>query len=77
LNEVAFNFNGNDLNIQDVGLWKKPSGYNVQSLFNVNAARRGPFLRFPKSGMELRLYQRRYYAIEFIVAKLRKSDTAV
>jgi len=42
LNEMAFNVNGNDLNIQDVGLWKKPSGYDVKSLFNANTAGKLP-----------------------------------
>jgi hypothetical protein len=36
LNEAAFNFNGNDLNITDFGLWQKPSGYNVSSFFQAN-----------------------------------------
>jgi hypothetical protein len=42
LNEAAFNLNGNDLNIQDVGLWKQPSGYSVKSLFNANTADKLP-----------------------------------
>jgi hypothetical protein len=33
LNEAAFNYNGNDLNITDFGVWKKPSGYTVPNLF--------------------------------------------
>ena len=33
LNEASFNYNGNDLNITDFGLWQKPSGYNVPNLF--------------------------------------------
>ena len=33
LNEAAFNYNGNDLNITDFGLWQKPTGYNVPNLF--------------------------------------------
>jgi Carboxypeptidase regulatory-like domain len=36
LNEAAFNFNGNDLNINDVGLYQKPSGYTVKNFFNAN-----------------------------------------
>jgi hypothetical protein len=36
LNEAAFNLNGNNLDIQDVGLWQKPSGYNVKTFFNAN-----------------------------------------
>src|ERR1017187_2381533 len=42
LNEAAFNLNGNDLDITDQGLWKKPSGYNVKSFFNANAANKLP-----------------------------------
>jgi Carboxypeptidase regulatory-like domain len=33
LNEMSFNYNGNDLNITDFGLWQKPSGYTVPNLF--------------------------------------------
>ena len=33
LNEAAFNYNGNDLNITDFGLWQKPTGYTVPNLF--------------------------------------------
>ena len=33
MNEAAFNYNGNDLDISDFGLWKKPSGYTVPNLF--------------------------------------------
>jgi hypothetical protein len=33
LNEVAFNFNGNDLNITAIGLYQKPSGYTVPNIF--------------------------------------------
>jgi len=33
LNEASFNYNGNDLNITDFGLWQKPSGYTVPNLF--------------------------------------------
>ena len=36
LNEAAFNFNGNDLNITDVGLYQKPSGYTVPNFFQAN-----------------------------------------
>lgn len=36
LNEAAFNFNGNNLNITDVGLYQKPSGYTVQNFFQAN-----------------------------------------
>jgi hypothetical protein len=33
LNEASFNYNGNDINISDFGVWKKPSGYTVPNLF--------------------------------------------
>ncbi len=36
LNEAAFNFNGNDLDINDVGLYQKPSGYTVPNFFTAN-----------------------------------------
>jgi hypothetical protein len=36
LNEAAFNFNGNDLNITDFGLYQKPSGYTVPNFFQAN-----------------------------------------
>lgn len=42
LNEAAFNFNGNDIDINDVGLWQKPSGYTVKNFFNANTANKLP-----------------------------------
>ena len=36
LNEAAFNYNGNDLNITDFGLYQKPTGYNVPNFFQAN-----------------------------------------
>jgi hypothetical protein len=33
LNEVAFNHNGNNMDINPVGLYEKPSGYDVQQFF--------------------------------------------
>jgi hypothetical protein len=36
LNEAAFNFNGNNLDINDVGLYQKPSGYTVPNFFQAN-----------------------------------------
>ena len=42
LNEAAFNLNGNNLDITDMGLWQKPSGYNVKSFFSANAANKLP-----------------------------------
>jgi hypothetical protein len=42
LNEAAFNFNGNNIDINDVGLFKKPSGYNVKNFFNANVDNKLP-----------------------------------
>jgi hypothetical protein len=36
LNEAAFNFNGNNLDIQASGLYQKPSGYTVKNFFQSN-----------------------------------------
>jgi len=36
LNEASFNYNGNNLDIQDVGLFQKPSGYTVPNFFQAN-----------------------------------------
>jgi hypothetical protein len=36
LNEAAYNYNGNDLNITDYGLYQKPSGYTVPNFFQAN-----------------------------------------
>ncbi len=36
LNEASFNFNGNNLDINDVGLYQKPSGYTVPNFFTAN-----------------------------------------
>lgn len=33
LNEVAYTFNGNDITIENTGLWKTPTGYNTTPLF--------------------------------------------
>jgi hypothetical protein len=42
LNEAAFNFNGNNLNINDVGLYQKPSGYTVPNFFQANKGNKLP-----------------------------------
>jgi hypothetical protein len=42
LNEAAFNFNGNNLDINDVGLYQKPSGYAVKNFFNANVDNKLP-----------------------------------
>jgi hypothetical protein len=36
LNEASFNLNGNNLVINDVGLYQKPSGYTVNNFFSAN-----------------------------------------
>ena len=36
LNEAAFNYNGNDLNITDFGVYQKPTGYTVPNFFQAN-----------------------------------------
>ena len=36
LNEAAFNFNGNNLDISAIGLYQKPSGYTVKNFFQAN-----------------------------------------
>ena len=36
LNEASFNYNGNNLDINDVGLYQKPSGYSVPNFFKAN-----------------------------------------
>jgi hypothetical protein len=42
LNEVAFNLNGNNIDITDLGLWAKPSGYTVKNIFGANTANKLP-----------------------------------
>lgn len=36
LNEISFNFNGNNLTITNFGVWEKPADYKVQNFFNAN-----------------------------------------
>jgi hypothetical protein len=36
LNEVSFNFNGNNLDIGAIGVYQKPSGYSVENFFKAN-----------------------------------------
>ena len=36
LNEASFNLNGNNLDINDFGLYQKPSGYTVPNFFKAN-----------------------------------------
>ena len=42
LNETSFNFNGNDLDIQAIGVFQKPSGYNVANFFKANTDNKLP-----------------------------------
>lgn len=42
LNEFAFNVNGNNLDINDVGLYKKPPGYTVKNFFSANVDNKLP-----------------------------------
>jgi Carboxypeptidase regulatory-like domain len=42
LNEAAFNVNGNNITINDIGLYKKPSGYTVPNFFSANVANKLP-----------------------------------
>ncbi len=42
LNEAAFNFNGNWINLSPVGIYQKPAGWSVNQLFNNNLDNRMP-----------------------------------
>jgi hypothetical protein len=42
LNEVAFNFNGNWIDLTPTGIYQKPAGYNATQLFNNNDDNRLP-----------------------------------
>ena len=42
LNEVAFNFNGNWIDLTPLGIYQKPAGWSATSLFNNNALNRLP-----------------------------------
>jgi hypothetical protein len=42
LNEVAFNFNGNWIDLTPTGIYQKPAGYNAAQLFNNNDDNRLP-----------------------------------
>ena len=42
LNEVAFNFNGNWIDLTPTGIYQKPSGWNAMQLFNNNDDNRLP-----------------------------------
>jgi hypothetical protein len=42
LNEAAFNFNGNWIDLTPVGIYKKPAGWTAAQLFNHNALDRMP-----------------------------------
>jgi len=42
LNEASFNFNGNNIDVNDVGLYKKPTGYTVPNFFKANVDNKLP-----------------------------------
>jgi hypothetical protein len=42
LNEASFNVNGNNIDINDVGLYQKPSGYTVKNFFQANVDNKLP-----------------------------------
>ena len=42
LNEASFNHNGNSLDILDLGLYQKPSGYTVPNFFTANVDNKLP-----------------------------------
>jgi hypothetical protein len=42
LNEASFNLNGNNIDIQDVGVYKKPTGYTVPNFFKANVDNKLP-----------------------------------
>jgi len=42
LNETSFNFNGNDLDIQAIGVFQKPTGYTVPNFFKANTDNKLP-----------------------------------
>ena len=49
LNEVAFNFNGNWINLTPVGVYQKPSGWSAAQLFNNNLLNRLPTIQLQGS----------------------------
>jgi len=48
LNEVAYNYNGNRIDLTPNGVYAKPSGYNVQEFFSGNSLDRLPVIGFRK-----------------------------
>lgn len=48
LNEVAYNYNGNRIDLIPNGVYAKPSGYNVQEFFAGNSLDRLPIIGFRK-----------------------------
>ena len=49
LNEAAFNFNGNWIDLTPVGVYQKPSGWNAAQLFNNNLLNRLPTIQLQGS----------------------------
>ena len=48
LNEVAYNYNGNRIDLTPRGVYAKPSGYSVQEFFSGNSLDRLPVIGFRK-----------------------------
>lgn len=48
LNEVAYNYNGNRIDLTPAGVFAKPSGYSVQEFFSGNSDDRLPVIGFRK-----------------------------
>jgi hypothetical protein len=48
LNEVAYNYNGNRIDLTPSGIYAKPSGYSVQEFFSGNSDDRLPVIGFRK-----------------------------
>lgn len=48
LNEVAYNYNGNRIDLTPNGVFAKPSGFNVQEFFSGNSLDRLPVIQFRK-----------------------------
>jgi hypothetical protein len=48
VNEFAYNYNGNRIDLTPVGVYAKPSGYSVQEFFSGNSDDRLPVISFAK-----------------------------
>ena len=49
LNEMAYNFNGNQIFLSPVGVFKKPAGWSIKELFPTNADQRMPTINLAGS----------------------------